>query len=250
MTNILKKVILFSDNAKTEEADVGKNELFLDKYKCLEQTVKSNYGANFGVFRLEEMAQFKRLSARIKYCRELRNLLVHNSKLNGEWAIEVNDKMIEFVDSLIKAIENPSKIIEYAIPFRSILYKGLGDNVSDTMREMHRCDISKVPILDEQGCVVGIFSYGSVFECAISECGCIDSETVFEDIDKYISIEGDRKKYYLFASPDDYRSTIEEKFDSAYQQHIRIKLVLLTENGKRNSKLLGIVTPWELIDAD
>lgn len=229
---------------------MGKNELFLDKYRQLEQAVKTKYGANFGVSRLEDMAQFKRFSSRIKYSRELRNLLVHNPKLNGEWALEVNDKMIDFIDSVILRIEDPPKIVGCALPLRSTLYKRLGDNVSETMREMRLRDISKVPILDERGCVAGVFSHESVFESYISECGSISSNTTFEEIKEYISIAGDREKNYLFASPDDLRASIEEKIDSLYDKHVRIKLVLLTEGGKRNARLVGIVTPWELIDTE
>jgi len=229
---------------------MGKNELFLDKYRRLEQSVKIKYGANFGVSRLEDMAEFKRISSRIKYTRELRNLLVHNPKLNGEWALEVNEKMIDFVDSLIRRIDNPPRISEYALSLHRTMHRSIGDNVFETMCEMRKRDISKVPILDGRGCVEGVFSHESVFESALSERGLIDRDTVFGDIREYVSITGEMEKYYLFAAPDALRSDIEEKFDAAYGEHIRIKLVLLTEGGRRNSRLLGIVTPWELIDSE
>ena len=47
-------------------------------------------------------------------------------------------------------------------------------------------------------------------------------------------------KYYL--------ESVEAVFDEAYAKHIRIRAVFLTEHGKPEEGLLGLITPWELID--
>ena len=228
---------------------MSKTELFLDKYKQLEETVRKKFGGAGSVSRLETLPEFRRMSAKIKYCRELRNILQHNPKLNGEWGVEVNDRMISFLDELILMIKKPPRICDNAIGIKDILYAKLGSSVLDTMKIMKQRDISKIPVLDG-GCVVGIFSYASVFSYVLANSGLPDYKTVFSDIMSDISIDGDHSKYYRFAKWNVYCSEIQRMFDEAYDNHIRIKLVLLTRDGTRNEKLMGIVTPWELLDTE
>ena len=115
---------------------MSKTELFLDKYKQLEETVRKKFGGAGSVSRLETLPEFRRMSAKIKYCRELRNILQHNPKLNGEWGVEVNDRMISFLDELILMIKKPPRICDNAIGIKDILYAKLGSSVLDTMKIM------------------------------------------------------------------------------------------------------------------
>ena len=62
-------------------------DIFLDKYKQLEEVVKSTYKLNGkdnqdSVARyLENQNRFKAFKDEIEYCREVRNLLAHKKKL-------------------------------------------------------------------------------------------------------------------------------------------------------------------------
>ncbi len=228
---------------------MGKTDIFLDKYRQLEEAVRAKYGQSFSVARLEDMGEFKRCSNQIKYARELRNLLVHNPKISGEWAAEVNGGMIAFVERLTARIEQPPRVCDYALPLKEIMYRNIGANVVDTMYEMKTRDVSKVPILD-RGKVVGVFSHGSVFSRVLSERHEIPENTAFRDIFSDISIDGERSRGYRFAKWTEYASVIEQMFEESNARHVRIKLVFLTENGRRDEKLMGIVTPWELMDAE
>ncbi len=211
--------------------DMGKTDLFLYKYRQLEDTVRAKYGAGYSVSRLEDMGEFRHCSGRIKYCRELRNLLVHNPKLDGQWAAEVNDSMIRFVENLMLRIEKPPRVCDYALPLRRILYRDINGRVLETMREMKAHDVSKVPILDK-GRVVGVFSHGSVFSRVLENNRDIPENMIFRDIMQDISISGGRAKRYYFAKWTEYASNIEDVFDESNSRQVSIKLVFLTENGR------------------
>ncbi len=228
---------------------MGKTDVFLDKYRQLEETVRGKFGSSISISRLEELGEFRRYSSKIKYCRELRNLLVHNPKLDGEWAAEVNDAMISFVQRLILLIERPPRVCDYALGLKRIMYRNLGSNVVDTMHEMRARDVSKVPILD-RGRVVGVFTHESVFSRVLANTHDIREDMTFRDILPEISIVGERAKRYRFAKWSALASSIEEIFEESNAHHVRIRLVFLTENGRSDEKLMGIVTPWELMDAD
>ncbi len=228
---------------------MGKTDIFLDRYRRLEDAVKQRYGDGASVSKLEDMGEFRRYSSKIKYCRELRNLLVHNPKIDGEWAAEVSEAMLAFVDRIRLLVEKPPRVCECALRVKDIMYSNLTANVVEVMHQMKERDISKVPILDK-GKVVGVFSHDSVFSRMLSDCHDISPDTVFRDILPELTIEGDRAKWYHFAKWTEYTSKIEQIFDESNDSHVRIKIIFLTENGRKDEKLMGIVTPWELMDAE
>lgn len=226
---------------------MNNTELFLDRYKHLEDAIHRKYGKG-SVSRLEDMGEFRHLSSKIKYVRELRNLLSHNAKIEGEWGVEVNDTVISFVDELIIKIKKPQRAASLAIPVKECLYATLSSNVYDVMWKMRERDISKVPVLD-RGCVVGVFSYKSVFLRAMESGSCtLDADTKFRDIMHEISIEGEEGLRYPFVKSTELRSTVEKIIDDANERHIRVKLVFLTPSGDKGDKLVGILSPWELIE--
>ena len=64
---------------------MDKTEIFIEKYKALEAAVGVTYEGEFEgspVSFLERQRDFKDLSSGIKCCREVRNLLQHNVKIN------------------------------------------------------------------------------------------------------------------------------------------------------------------------
>ena len=228
---------------------MGKTDIFLDKYRQLEDAVRTRYGEGFGVARLEDLGEFRRYSSKIKYCRELRNLLVHNPKIDGEWAAEVNEAMIDFVGRMSLLVLKPPRVCECALSVKEIMYSTLEENVFEVMQQMKQRDISKVPILD-RGKVVGVFSHDSVFSRVLSENGEISKDMVFRDMLPELTIEGERAKHYCFAKWTEYTSDIEKMFDESSDHHIRIKVIFLTKNGRSDEKLIGMVTPWELMDTE
>ena len=75
---------------------MNNTELFLDLYKQLEQSAVLVYGFpsdGTAVSRLERVNQFKTMKSELKYCREVRALLVHNPRINGDFAVVPNKSL-------------------------------------------------------------------------------------------------------------------------------------------------------------
>lgn len=75
-------------------------ELFLEKYKELESVISLVYGEEFdgaAVSWLERKKEFRDINSELKCCRETRNLLQHNVKISGEYAVVPNRSMIRFI---------------------------------------------------------------------------------------------------------------------------------------------------------
>ena len=225
---------------------MNKTDQFLDLYKQVEDAAAARWGGDAGsVARLERMGQFSALSQALRACREVRNLLQHNPKIDGRYPAEPSDALIDTLAQTLTMIQNPTLACDAAIKLRSIFRRGTDDLVLPTMRQMVKRDLSKIPIT-ENGCVVGVFSPESLFERALSDDAApLDEATRFADLRDFLTLD---PRFYRFASFEARLDEIEAMFDTAYNAHTRIRVVFLTENGKPSQPLLGLITPWELID--
>ena len=73
-------------------SDINRTEEFLDKYKQMETLVRNEYNLdnNESVMNfLINNKDFKVIENELDLCRDTRNLLSHNPKINGEYAWKI-----------------------------------------------------------------------------------------------------------------------------------------------------------------
>ena len=93
-------------------------ELFLDKYKELENAAINEFKLppdGSAVAKLEKRSEFKDIRFELNYCREVRNLLQHNQRLDEEFAVQPGKKMIELLDMVLDRIKNPVRCMDIAV---------------------------------------------------------------------------------------------------------------------------------------
>ena len=230
-------------------------DIFLDKYKQLEEVVKSTYKLNGkdnqdSVARyLENQNRFKAFKDEIEYCREVRNLLAHKKKINNDFAVVPSERMIEFIDTLIEKVRSRTKCLSIAIDLQHVFWQDLNGNVKDAMKMMQQKLYTHVPIL-ENGVVVGVFDENSVFNyLADEEIVCFDDNLTFEDIKSFLSLADREMEEFVFIGRNCYVDELEEKIEQAFHRGKRIGLAFITENGKATQRIQGIITPWDIISA-
>lgn len=222
-------------------------EQFLDLYKQVEDETETIYGIRTGssFARLEHMQQFQSLASGLRCCREVRNLLQHNAKIDGEYAVHPSENLLNILKTVLNTLKNRAYACDIAVKTNNIHYRSPEDLVLESMRFMKKNDLSKLPILKD-GRITGIFSHEAVFaKTLIPDTHPIDEDTRFYHLNNFIRID---EKYYRFAPYKAPIDDIEKIYNDAYSRHIRIRIIFLTENGKQNEKLLGLITPWELLD--
>ncbi|MGN0488178.1 MAG: CBS domain-containing protein [Ruminococcus sp.] len=225
-------------------------DVFIDKYKQLEEVVRSTYhlrDSDSISFYLSGQVKYQRFRDDIKYCQDVRNLLNHKKKLNNSFAVEPNQQMIDFIDNLIERIKKRAKCNDIQIKICDIFWKSIDGNVKDTMKAMRDNLYTHIPILDN-GVVIGVFDENSVFNyLAEEEIVAIDDDLTFEEIKNYISLEGREMEEFLFFKTNSYVEELENEFEKSLKRGKRIGIAFLTQNGKANEKLQGIITPWDII---
>lgn len=228
-------------------------EIYIDKFIQLEHTVRTTYNLHESdsiSYYLRNDGKYRRFWEDIKYCQEVRNWLHHNKKVSGKFAIVPNDAMIEFIDNLIDKIAHRPKCSDVCVKRENIYWQGINGKVQEAMIAMRKNCFTHIPIIDND-IVVGIFDENSVFNyLADNEIVMIDSNLKFADIIQYISIDDREMESFVFLPYNSYVEELEESMEMSFKKGERIGIALLTSNGKRESPLMGIVTPWDIIQSN
>ena len=230
-------------------SDINRTEEFLDKYKQMEVLVRNEYnlGNNDSVMNfLISNNEFKSLENELDLCRDTRNLLSHNPKINGEYAVYPSEEMIKLLDKVIQKVTQPIKASNIMVKKSELCFMGMEDKVSDAMAAMKEHSYKYIPILAD-GVLVGMFSAKTVLEIMVNEGADIfKGDITFEGIKNYISIENVSSKTFAFVGNSTLLSEIKEIFKDDVDNKERINIIFVTQHGKKDEKLLGIITAWEI----
>ena len=230
-----------------------KTELFLDLYKQLEEAVSAQYDlreSDSAVSFLERRPEFRSVKSELSYCREVRNLLTHNPKISGRYAVEPSDAMLNLLERTLDRVRAPLRAKHIWVSREKVTCRAVSDRIRPAMLEMEEKIYTHIPIL-EDGKVVGVFSENTLLRCLLDEgLVAIDDTARFSDIEKYLPLECPRAESFLFIGKHTLASDIEDMFANALKENERIGLLFVTESGKQTEKLLGIISPWDVAAVD
>ncbi|MCQ2437758.1 MAG: CBS domain-containing protein, partial [Clostridia bacterium] len=101
----------------------------------------------------------------LNMCREIRNLLTHNSDPSGQAVVEPSEAVLSALERVILHVSTPRSAISYGTPAEKIMTASTTDNIEDVMHHMAKLGYSNVPIMDH-GHMVGVFGKSSLFAYA------------------------------------------------------------------------------------
>ncbi len=226
---------------------------FIEKYKELEEAVRITYDLKESdsiSYYLTGQKEYQKYKDDIKYCQEVRNLLSHKKKINGSYAIEPSGEMIRFIDSLIDRIRDRTRCSDIQVTLKNVYWQPMNGNVRETMQTMRQRHFSYVPVLDDGGCVIGVFDENSIFNfLADEEKVEINGSLTFSDISKYIALHDREMESFIFFRPNEHVEELENQFEAAHRKGRRIGMAFVTLTGTSEGRLQGIITPWDIIAA-
>lgn len=229
---------------------MDKTEIFIEKYKALEAAITLAYEGEFEgspVSFLERQRAFGDLSSGIKCCREVRNLLQHNIKINGRNAVLPDGALISFLEVVTDRVKNPELCIKFAVPAEDVFYAESDGNVRDTMRLMQKFGYVHVPVLSK-GRVVGVFSEHTAFEFFLRNYeDKIDGNTKFSDIYELIRIDRNHGERFVFKPVTARLSEVIDIFEDGINKNEKVKMVFLTRTGSPSERLEAIISHWDII---
>lgn len=225
-------------------------EEFLDKYKQLEQAAVTVYGLeNDGraIYRLERMRQFEDVRQDLNYMREVRNLLSHNRRIDGAYAVEPSPRFLKLLDDILRRVQDPLCCRDICTPIKEVFSVGLNNLVLPALKTMHSRRLSHVPVLD-QGRVAGILSENAVFTYLLSQPKpTLDENLRILDLRPCIAGSTRRSEVYRYLAMGATVREAEDIFESFFKKGKRVCMFFLTDHGHPDEKLRGIMTPWDVL---
>lgn len=223
---------------------------FLDKYKRLEEVVRTAYhleSSKNPIYELKSRSKSSREASALDYCREVRNFLQHTPKVDGAYAVVPSDEMVAFIDKLIGRIVKRPKAIDVMVHSDRIVSCAPTDTVRDVITKMKESGHSTIPVLDD-GHVVGMFDRDTVFLFATENPGkALPEDALVSEMSAYTSLDNRKSEVFTFHAKDVYVDEIEQAFEAHSALGRRVSMAFITEHGKRDERIIGLLTAWDVI---
>ncbi|MCM3089245.1 CBS domain-containing protein [Bhargavaea ginsengi] len=226
------------------------SERFLVAFNRIEKALEKMTGSNTYVsfFKLIDFAKKKNAIVRrfeddLREYGDLRNAIVHH-RTAIEYAIaEPHGEVVEKIEQIDRILTEPP--VAGGQFRRQVRIFSPDDSLADALRMAGKKKDFQIPVF-EDGEFRGLISPSGLMEYL--------AETVADDvISREITTLSDILRHihtgrsYEFISANLSVYAAEEMFSDAVVKGRRLEALLITENGRRDEKLIGIITPWDLM---
>ncbi len=226
-------------------------EIFLDLFRNLEQLVKEKYSGRkyeSPIINFSNSREGKPYKDELNTIREIRNLLVHLPMIDGNYPVKPSNEIGAVLEEIIEKIEHPLQAMDFAVKMENIMKTRPEDNAFSIMYKMEENGYTHVPIV-RGGILSGVFSKSAVFSYLIKHGNKdIDKNMLIRDFSDFTVINSPHGEYYEFAAKDALYFEVRDMFERTYQRKSRrLAVMFITENGHENERLLGMITPWNVL---
>ena len=230
------------------------SEKLLNIYNELDDYMRKNLGVDqFVDFAsvLKMMADKNRIfSAYYKDLRtlaDLRNLLIHNPyKNHADPLLTPHPYVLQKYEDIKNAIINPKKALSIAVLRDKIYTTTLKSNVVDVIKEMSDKTYTHVGVM-ENDVMIGIFSENTILSYLNHNKEALFlKDMLVEELADFIPFEKHSSEYFEFVGRNTLVTEIEDIFRLGLKERKRIAVVFITESGKRNEKVIGMLTAWDI----
>lgn len=178
----------------------------------------------------------------LKEFAELRNALVHERRLD-KYIAEPHEEIVLEIEHIRRDLLQPKNAL--SISSRPVETLDLNVSIQEALKKMQQHDFSQFPIYEEnefkgfvteKGILLWVTSH-------LDEDGLIFSDYELADV---LAFEPAENVLFLAESANVYE--VKELFEQDLQTGKRkLDAVIVTKNGRKNEKPLGIITSWDLI---
>lgn len=226
---------------------------FLDLYNELERLLKNKYKNKDRRFpslimRYENEPGGVRFRDELELCRETRNLLSHSPLVDGEELVSPSARLLDVLRNVIAEIKDPPTARSICTPTEKLLLCTGCERVIDVIRTMLEKGYSNVPIL-EDGVLDGVFSAGTLLSSLAEGTGTYSADSLVSDFARFLPPNVKRQESYSFARPDATYYDLKDEFTPQGPKKSRVAAVFVTSDGTPFGRVLGMITPWDLLRA-
>ncbi|MBM7606355.1 putative transcriptional regulator [Metabacillus crassostreae] len=181
----------------------------------------------------------------LKQFAKLRNALVHERLQTNTYIATPNEDVVLQIEKIARQLSAPPKVMKIAT--KTVVTLQSTHSIEYVIKTMDTSSYNQFPIyrdhefsflLTEGGLTSWLAS--NIKDGQINLTKSTANElNGFED-----------KHNVSFVSKNMNILELEDLFEQYFQQKKKLEAVIVTENGSRNERPLGIITPWDLIEID
>ncbi len=235
---------------KSEKTQAGQFEVAFNRiHRCLKEMAGGagsdafvellNYGyKNHSIIRKHknELYQFAKL----------RNAIVHEKVDEDYYIAEPHKSVVKRIEQIAAQFEKPPKA--NSIASAPVFYYYEDALLKDVLKAINKFEFTRFPIYNKSGDYKGLLTASDIIRWMAKQ---LTSNTISLGNIQVSSLLDGRKKYYVdFLAENTSIYDVEEMFDKYHTQDKKLQAIILTEDGKANSKPKAIITPWDLLDPE
>lgn len=226
-------------------------QLFLDLYKQIEDELEDKYSnarRHYSSVVYEFIKDYESAPVRDKLdiCRHIRNLMAHSANMEGLPVVEPSQPVVDALREVLDFVRKPPLALDFATRGDRVLKVGPSQKVLRVMELMEKNGYSHVPVMKD-GCFYGVFSSGSVLRYLLKNRGKgLSPETTVRDMRGYLAVE-EHIENYEFVPADATYIYVRQRFEQVRAKNKRVSVIFVTQNGRTDQPLLGMLTPWDVL---
>ncbi|MGM9634693.1 MAG: CBS domain-containing protein [Candidatus Avispirillum sp.] len=222
-------------------------ELFLNTYRDLEELLCAKYGMRSGAVQEFAAREGKRYSEDLNLCRDIRNLLSHHAEVDGSDAVIPSEAVQRRLEEILAFAKDPPRALSVSTRLENLFRAEPDDKVSYLTDAMERRGYSHVPVLDKEHRLTGVFSVSTLFSYAKRHPDFSFKELTVVDMADCLPPESHATEKFGFVDRDAGLGEIRDSFRSNGPASRRVAAVFVTSDGTAGGKVLGMITPWDII---
>ncbi|MBR6676604.1 MAG: CBS domain-containing protein [Clostridia bacterium] len=225
-------------------------EAFLNAYRDLEEVLGVKYGQKTGTVQIFASREGERYFEELNLFREMRNLLSHHGRVDGQHAVLPSEASLAKILEILDFAKNPPIALSIATKKESLMCAGFGDSLDRILNVMEKRGYSHIPVLGKGDSLFGVFSVGTLFAFAKANPDRAIKGLTIGDVTEFLPVGKHTTEKFDFVCPDAGLWDIKEKFRLSGPYHRRTVALFVTDKGRDNGKLLGMITPWDVFRAE
>lgn len=218
-------------------------EKFLDTFNFIEKHLKSTYNNGyympFGDLVRKASARegvIKRYREELFTYSDLRNVMVHNSRINGKMIAEPHDKIVDNIESIWNQIQHPRKVSKFK---KKVFYCFTDDKLSKALGFMREFKISQIPII-EKSIIVDVLNASHIADWLAAKESINPSEVSIREV----LDNAERNQNFEVISGNTNVFDAAEIFKDSYMKppaNWYYDALIITPTGKTDEQMIGII---------
>ncbi len=202
-------------------------------------------------YAIQQMIAKNRLFARheqeLRNLAALRNVLIHNPFMRTIHPIAIPiTAIIDRYQQLLDLLINPPLALSIAVPAAMIYTTTLDSNALEVMKTMNKKTFTHIPVMDNDK-MIGVFSENTLLSyLAHHGDSIVTKDLTIAEFSDFIGLDKHPGEQFEFIGRKAQLADVYAIFNQAIKVRKRIGVVFVTEHGKSNEKLLGLITAWDL----